>query len=175
MGHHVFILLADVEQDAFKAFGENFSEFESGDFRELDHVFFISEWFGDAWVVSAERAPRVALDFDLAEGGRESPVVDQTTQRSLPKACQKLDRFHRLEASNDSREHAQDTSFGSCRDRAVGRRLWQKAAVTRSTEVWREDGHLAFKLKNGTVDEGLFEKEGGVVGGEARREVVRAI
>jgi hypothetical protein len=50
--------------------------------------------------------------------------VDQTTQRSLPKACKKLDRFHRLEASNNSREHAQDTSFGSCRDRAVGRRLW---------------------------------------------------
>jgi hypothetical protein len=41
--------------------------------------------------------------------------------------------------------------------------------------VWREDGHLAFKLKNGTVDEGFFEKEGGVVGGEARGEVVRAV
>lgn len=39
----------------------------------------------------------------------------------------------------------------------------------------REDGDLSLKLKDGPVDEGFFEEEGGVVGGEASREIVRAI
>lgn len=119
MSHHVFVLLTDIEKDAFKAIGKNLAKFESGDFREFGHVFFFCDGFGDGGVFSTKRTTGISFDFDLAEGGRECAIVDQASQWRLSNASEKFDRFHRLETANNSGEHAQDTGFGSCRDRSV--------------------------------------------------------
>jgi len=80
-----------------------------------------------------------------------------------------------LQASNDTREHAQDTGFASCRDCAIGRGSGEEAAIAGSAEVGGEDGELTFKLKDRSMNEGFFQEESGVVGGEAGGEVVGAI
>jgi hypothetical protein len=175
VGHEVFVLFADVEEDAVEAVGEDLAEFESGDFGKRSHFFFVDEWFGDAGVLTAKRAVGIAFDFDFAEGGGEGAVVDETTEGRLADLREELDRFHRLEAANDSREHAQDTCFGSGGDGAIGRGFREEAAVAGAPEVGGKDGDLAFELENRSVDEGLFEKVSGVVGGEAGGEVIGAI
>lgn len=80
VGHEVFILFTDVEEDAIEAVGEDFAKLEGGDFRKRSHFFFVDEWFGDGGVFAAERAVRITLDFDFAEGGGEGSVVDETTE-----------------------------------------------------------------------------------------------
>ena len=175
VGHHVFILFADVEEDAFESSGEDLAEFKGGDFREFGHVVaFLSELMNGG-VFAAKRAVGVAFDFDFAEGGGEGPVVDEATQRRGPDSGEELDRFHGLQGADDSREHAQDASFGSCRDRAFGREFRQKATVTGATEMGGEDRDLSLELKNGAVDEGLFQKKSGVVGGEAGGEIIGSV
>ena len=175
VGHEVFVLLADVEKDAVETLGKDLTKFESGDFGKGSHFFFFGNWFGDGGVFATERAIGITFDFDLAEGGGEGAVMDETPEGGLADLGEKLNRFHRLQAANDSREHAQDTSLGSGRNRALGRGLREEAAIAGTTEVGSEDGDLSFELENRSVDKGLFEKEGGVVGGEAGGEVVRAI
>ncbi len=101
--------------------------------------------------------------------------MDEPAQWRLSDSGEELDGFHGLQTANDSREHAQDTGFGSRWDRSLGRRFGEKAAVAGPAEVGGEDGDLALELEDGTVDEGLFEEEGGVVGGEAGGEIVGAI
>lgn len=95
----------------------------------------IVERFGDRSIFTAKRTVRVAFDFDFAKGGGEGTVVDEATQRWFAKTCEELDCFHGLEATNDSGEHAQDTSFGSGWDRTLGRRFGEEAAVTGASEV----------------------------------------
>lgn len=124
---------------------------------------------------AAERTIRILFDLEFAERSVERAVVHEPTQRGLAEAGEELDRFHRLETSNDTREHAQDTSFSSCRDRACGRGLGEEAAITGAAEMGGENGELPFELKNGAVDEGLFEEEGSVVGSEAGGKVVGSV
>jgi len=118
---------------------------------------------------------RIALDFDFAEGGAEGAVVDEPAERGGADSGEEFDRFHGLEAANDSWEHAQDTCFGSGGDGAFGWRFGEEAAVAGAAEVGGEGGDLALELENSAVDEGFFEEEGGVVCGEAGGEVVGAI
>lgn len=125
--------------------------------------------------MTAEGAVGIALDFDFAEGGGEGAVVDEATEWGRADLGEELDRFHRLETANNSGEHAQDTCFGSGGDGAIGGGFREEAAIARAAKVGCEDGDLAFELENGAVNEGLFEKEGGVVGREAGGEVIGAV
>lgn len=101
--------------------------------------------------------------------------MDESSQRWGADLREEFDRFHGLEAANNAWEHAQDTCFRSCGHGTFGRRFGKKAAVAWASEVWGKDGDLAFKLVNGTVDEGLLEKVSGVVCGEAGGKVIGAI
>ncbi|MFT6862530.1 MAG: hypothetical protein ACJAVK_001088 [Akkermansiaceae bacterium] len=175
VGHKVFVLLADVEEDALEALGEDLAKFEGRDFWKRSHFFLIVERLRDGGIGAAERTIGIAFDFDFAEGCGEGAVVNEATEWRLAESGQELDRFHGLKASNDSREHAQDTGFGSGRDGSLRRSFGEKAAVAGSAEVGGEDGDLSFKLEDGAVNEGLFEEVSGVVGGEAGGEVVGAI
>jgi len=80
-----------------------------------------------------------------------------------------------LQASNDTWEHAQDTSFSSCRDCAFGRGLGKEAAIAGTAEVRGENGELTFKLKDGPVNERFLQEESGIVGGEAGGKVVGTV
>lgn len=135
----------------------------------------IVERLSDGGVFATEWAIGIAFDFDLPESGGEGTVVNEASERGPANSGKELDRFHGLEASNDSREHAQDTGFSSCGDCSFRRGFGEEAAVARASEVWGEDGDLAFELEDGAMYEGLFEEVGGVVGREACREIVRAI
>ena len=67
MSHHVFILFADVQQDAFEAIGKNFAQFKSRDFGQLCHFFFVSGGFGDSGVGPAKWTVRIRFDFNFSE------------------------------------------------------------------------------------------------------------
>ncbi len=175
MSHEVFVLFTDIEKDSLEAIGEDLTEFESGDFGKWSHFFLIVERLCDGGVFAAERAIGIASNFDFAKGRGEGPVVNETAEGRFSKFGQELDRFHGLEASYDSREHAQDTGFGSCRDGTFGRSLGKEAAVAGAAEVRGEDGDLAFELEDGAVNEWLLEEVGRVVGGEAGGEIIGAI
>ena len=153
------------------------AEFEGRDFREGNHSagWLIGDGFGNGWIGSAKLAVGIFFNLEFPEGGIESAVVHQPSKRWPAESGEKLNRFHRLQTSNDTREHAQDTGFSSCRDCSFGRGLWKEAAVARAAEVGSEDGELALELEDGAVNERLFEKEGGVVGREAGGEVIGAV
>ena len=63
-----------------------------------------------------------------------------------------LDCFERLQRPDDSWQHAEHACFRAVRHRARRRRFRKKAAITRTAEVWREDGRLAVEAENRAVD-----------------------
>lgn len=130
---------------------------------------------GDAGIFAAERAGRVGFDVDFAETRVESVVMDEAPERLGAEIEEKFERFHGLERADDARKDAENARFGAGRDGAGRRWFGQKAAVTRAAEMRGEGGELAFKLKNGAVNEWFFQKKSGVVGGETGREIVRAV
>ena len=101
--------------------------------------------------------------------------MNQSSERRCADSGEELNRFHRLHRSNHSREHAQDTSFGSCRDGSFGWYLWQETTIARTSEVGSEDRYLSLELKNGGVDQRLLEKVGRVICGKASGEVIGTI
>lgn len=101
--------------------------------------------------------------------------MNQASEWRLANSGEELDRFHGLQAANDSREHAQDSGFRSCRDGTFGRWLGEQAAIAGATEVWGEDRDLAFELGDGSVDERFLLKKGGVVGAKAGGEIIGAV
>ena len=178
VGHEVFVLFPDIEKNAVEAVGEDLAKFERGDFGNGIHGagrFGIGNWFGDGGLVAAKRAVGIAFDFNFAERGVERAVMDQAAERWIAEACDELDSFHGLQAANDSREHAQDTGFRSCRNGAFWRRFGKEATITGTSEMRREDGDLSFELENSAVNEGFLLKKGRVVGAEAGREIIRPV
>lgn len=98
--------------------------------------------------------------------------MNQAAEWRPANASEELDRLHGLQAANDSREHAQDSGFRSCRHGTLGRWLGEQAAVAGAAEVWGENRDLTFELGDGSVDERFFLEKGGVVGAKAGGEIV---
>ena len=126
-------------------------------------------------VLAAEGAVGITFDFDLAEGAAEGAVVNEAAQWWGADFGEELDRFHGLEAADDSWEHAEDTCVTSGGNGSFRGRLRKEAAVAGAAEVGGEDGDLSLELENGSMDEGFFEKEGGVVCCEAGGEIIGAV
>ena len=101
--------------------------------------------------------------------------MNQTSEWRPANSSEELDRLHSLQASNDSREHAQDSGLRSCRHGTFRRWLGEQAAVAGATEVWGEDRDLAFELGDGSVDERFLLEKGGVVGAKAGGKIIGAI
>lgn len=101
--------------------------------------------------------------------------MNQTSEWRLANSSEELDCLHSLQAANNSREHAQDTGFRSCRHGTFRRKLGEQAAVAGATEVWGENRDLAFELGDGPVDERFFLEKSGVVGAKAGGEIIGAV
>ncbi len=178
MRHGVFVWFADIEEDAVKSLGEGLAEFEGGDFRELGHgtgIVFVSDRGGNGAFGTAKRTGWVGFDLDLAEAGGQGVVMHEASERWRPQTGQKFDCFHRLKGADDARQDPQDPGFSATGHRSGRGWLREQASVARSPQVRCEYRDLSFKLKDGPVDQGLLEKEGGIVGGEAGRKIVRAV
>lgn len=178
MRHRVFVGFADIKEDTVKSLGEDLAEFEGADFREFGHgtgIVFVSDRGGNGAFGTAKRTGGIGFDLNLAEAGGQGAVVDEASQRRLAQTSEQLDRFHRLKGADDAGEDSQDPGFSATGHCSGRRRLREEAAVTRAAKMGSENRDLSFKLEDGPVNQGLFEEEGRIVGGEAGREIVRTV
>src|SRR5467141_3759714 len=77
--------------------------------------FVIIDQLGDRRMCSAHRAVRILAQLELAEFHPESVKKQQASHEIFPAAEDQLDRFHRLDGTDDSGQNAEDSSFGARR------------------------------------------------------------
>src|SRR5205085_632062 len=101
--------------------------------------------------------------------------MKQTADERFARAEDELDRFGRLNESDNPRQDAEHTCFRATGRGARRRRLRKQTAVTRSAQVRCEDAGLSFKAKNGTVNVRLAREDANVIREIARGKIIGAI
>src|SRR5438874_7033814 len=101
--------------------------------------------------------------------------MKQTGGKRVPGADNQLQRFCRLDESDDPPEHTEHARFRAAR-RGAGRwRFREQAAVTRPSEMRRENARLAFETKNRAIDIWLAREDTNVVRKIASWEIIGAV
>lgn len=179
-----FLLFADVDEEGVEVVVvEAGLEFGGGDGLHVgigDLAGWICGGFvivdgGDGGVFATEAARWIVGELEGAEGGGEGVVDEDFPEGWLAGAEDELDGLHGLEGADDAGEDAEDAGFVAGGDGAGCGYFREEATVAGTAKVGCEDGHLAVEAVDGSVDEGLFEEKGGVVGEEAGGEVVGAV
>ena len=169
---------ADVDKNSVPAVGELLAEFVGSDFLvgrvHGTAMAFVAQGF-KAGIVSAEDAVRIFSELDSAEGTAQGVVASEFAEWRFANLEEDFEGFHCLQGSDDAGEGPEHSGFGAIGDGVGGGGVGKEAAVAGAFLGGVEDGDLAVELKDGAVDEGLFEKEGGVVAEVAGGEVVGAV
>ena len=126
-------------------------------------------------MLAANRALRVASQFQLAKLHVERVEQQQSSDERSALADGELQNFRRLDAADNSGQHAEHPAFRATRHHAGRRRFGIQTAVARSAEMRREHAGLALETENRAVNIWLLEQHAGVVCQVARREIVRAV
>src|SRR5258706_10272118 len=181
----VFVGLANIENEQIISTIEPGLEFARSDFRHLHgraggffaaHAakFVVIDRLRDRRMRSAHRAVGILAQLELAELHPESVKKQQSSHETVPAAEDQLDRFHRLDGADDSRENAEDAAFRAGRHKPRRRRFRIEAPVAR-TSGYSENGGLPFKPENRAIHVWLSRQYARVVDEITRREIVRAI
>src|SRR6267143_3288583 len=136
--------------------------------------FVIIDQLGDRRMCSAHRAVRIPAQLELAEFHSESVKEQQSSDETIAAAEDQLDRFHRLDGTDDSGQNAEDAAFGARRYKPRRRRFRIKTAVAR-TIGHAENGGLPFKPENRTVHVWLPQQNTCVIDKIPRGEIVSPI
>ena len=133
---------------------------------------FVVNQLRDGRVCTANRAVvRLGREFDLAEFHGKRIVREQVTREQVAHAEDVLDRFHRLQTSDDTAHRADDAGLLAGRHGVFRRGFLEHAAVARS--LARNVCHeLALKADDARMGEGLLRHHARIVDEELRREIV---
>src|SRR2546421_600711 len=124
--------------------------------------FVIIDQLGDRRMCSAHRAVRILAQLELAEFHPQSIKEQQSSHETIAAAEDQLDRFHRLDGTDDSGQNAEDAAFRAGRHESRRRRFRIEAAVAR-TIGHAENGGLPLKPENRAVHVWLSQQNAGVV------------
>src|SRR5208282_1438628 len=140
---------------------------DAAEFRVVDQ-------FGHGGMVPANGTFGILAQFELTETHCERVEEKQPPHEVLAFANNKFERLRRLNRTDDSRQHAENSSFRARRNKPGRRRLRIQAAIARP--VWiAEDCYLTLEPENRTINVRFLEQDAGVVDEIARWEVVCAI
>src|SRR5258705_1339425 len=128
----------------------------------------------DGAIFSAHRAIGILAQLQLAELHAERIEKQQAAGKAIPSAKNQFDGFHRLDRTNNSRQHAEYAAFSAGRNQPRRRRFRIQAAIA-GTIGHAENGGLAFEAKNRAVHVGLAEQDASIVHEIAGRKIVRAV
>ena len=84
-------------------------------------------------ILAAHRAIRILAQLQFAELHAQRVEQQQTADEAVARAENQLDRFHRLDRADDSRQHAKHAAFGARRHQSRRRRFGIQAAVARAS------------------------------------------
>src|SRR5258708_1271245 len=111
---------------------------------------------------TAHRAVWIFAQLEFAEFHSESVKQEQASHEIIPAAENQLDRFHRLNGTDDSGQNTQDAAFRAGRDKPRRRRFRIEAAVARAIGHTENRG-LSFEAENRTVKVWFSEQDARVV------------
>src|SRR6476660_3996485 len=129
----------------------------------------------DRWILAANRTLRVAPQIKLPKLDLERVEVDEASYQGLSDADDELDRLNRLEAPNNSGQHAHHARLRAVRTRVRWRRLPKKAAVAWPAQRRRERGGLSFETKYRAVHIWLLIENTNVIGEITRGKIIRSV
>jgi hypothetical protein len=113
-------------------------------------------------MLSARRTLWVSPDLQYAEIRIERVERKQAPDQRIALSEDQFDGLGRLENTDDSREHAQDTSGVSRRCQVSRWWLREEAPVARPF-TWLVDRHLPFEAEDTPIDDRFPEDYAGVV------------
>src|SRR3984957_3102970 len=128
----------------------------------------------DRAMLAAHRAIRILAQLQFAELHSERIEQKQATNETVAFSKNQLDRFHRLNRSDDSWQDTENTAFRARRNESRRRRFGIKAAVARPVGH-AEHGDLSLEAEDRSVHVGLAEQDARIVDQIARREIVGAV
>ena len=116
----------------------------------------------------------IATKLDRTEGHCHRIDRQQLTDESIADSKQQLDRFCRLNRTDEPGHDAEYPAFGAARHELPGRRLAEKAPVAGSTGRPKHR-RLPLEAVDAAVDIGNTQQDRRVVNEISRRKVIRAI
>src|SRR5208282_4188467 len=125
-------------------------------------------------MLAAHWTSRIFAQLEFAEFHAERIEEQQPANEALAAAKNQLDGFHRLDGTDDARQHAQHAALSAGGHESWRRRFRIQAAVARSFRH-AEHRSLPFKAKDRAVNVWLAEQNARVVDEIARREIIGAI
>lgn len=143
-------------------------------FRLYTAEFFVVYEFCYSLLFATRDARLIFLQLQDLKIRSKSVEVQQLADKRFTNFEEQFYGFVRLDAADDSRQHAENPGFRATRNFSGWRRLGIKTAIA-GTFFGPKNACLPFEAKNGAVDVWFFEKHTGVVHQIARCEIVCSV